>query len=140
MAGRSREELLAAAAALLAVMHEVDDGAAAAVLAKRAKQFEDESMDAAPISAAGQVTDERLAVAAGNIFATGAASALFNAGAPGPLAEAFARKIAARVLEDPATRLSLIQMARHAVEGRCSCGRPDGHDDGHGQPSLMRLL
>lgn len=128
--GRSREELLAAAAALTAAMHEVDDDAVAAKLALRAQQFESESWDAPPISAAGEITEERLLTAVTVLFGTGWASALSNAGMPSQIATSFGMRAAARLREDPLHREELLNAARHALAGRCSCGGPHpGHAD-----------
>lgn len=126
--GRSREELNAAAAALTGAMHEVDCSDAAAFLARRAKQFEVEAMDAPPASQVA-ATDDALVLIIGFVGATAAATVLARAGVPPRLAEEHAKRVWGRALADPLHREELLQGSRHVLAGRCSCGEGDiGHD------------
>lgn len=119
--GRSREELLAAAAALTAVMHEVDDDALASKLALRAQQFESESWDAPPISAAGELTDDRvLDVVQFGIYAGVARFLVTSTVTPEALALAAADSLRSRMVADPALRLELLEGARHLLGSGCT--------------------
>lgn len=136
--GRSREELLAAAAALTGAVHDVEDLETAAVLTERAKQFEEESLDAPPISALGEVTDDRIVNAIGFVWGTAATTSLVRVGLPGPVAEGIARQTGAQVLEDPLIRDELVTAVRAALQGRCACGKAAGHSGEH--PTRRRWI
>lgn len=135
--GRSREELNAAAAALTAAMHDVDDAGSAAVLAERARQFEDEAMDAPPISAVGEVTDDQLLGVLGSGIAAGVTFLLASAHSPaGPVPEEISTGVSMsirdRAMGNTLLRHELLEGARNILADRCVCGCERGHEDGDG--------
>ena len=127
--GRSREELLAAAAALTAAAEDLpdEDEATAVVLLERVRALEEESLDAPPISAAGEVTDDRALMLVWFLWPTAVASFLAHAGVPQHVARGVAGSSVRQALRDPLARQELLEGMRHALAGNCSCGEPVGH-------------
>lgn len=130
MSGRSREELLAAAAALTGAVHEVDHAGSMRLLAERAKQFEDEAMDAAPL---GQVDEDALLNLVLFAFRSGVGTGLITLGCDTDQAAHTSHHVTHRIRHEPRIREELLLAAHHILAGRCSCGKTLHHGGDHGR-------
>lgn len=134
--GRSREELLAGAAHLrvLADSGDLDCSDSENALRRVARDLEQQSADAPPITATGELTDDRLLQVLEFAFGTGWASALGNAGIPQQVALTLGHQARRRLHVDPLIREELLTAARALIVGRCSCGASHpGHADHGGE-------
>lgn len=121
--GRTREELAAASAALLSAALEVDCSDAAVFLKRRARQYDQQALDAPP---AHLVSDQVLLRVVELTFGAGVTAWAATQGLPTSVALNLGRH-ARTLLADPVTRETLLEGSRHLLAGRCCCGRDYDH-------------
>ncbi|WP_130011975.1 hypothetical protein [Serinicoccus sediminis] len=126
---RTREELEAAAAALTGFAHEagcIDD---AQLATTRARQFEQEALDAPP---AHLVPDDLLLRVVALAVRSGVTALFAPSGIPEHVSVAAGKQASDRLLGDPMSRTVMLDSTRLLLAGKCVCGQPWEHDtDAH---------